>query len=449
MGSEILIIILFIIAFALIKQNHKVLVFLSLLSIFADNFRIVVGPSLLLANFIGFLIIPIIIKDYRIFSVVKQLYKPLWLEFFYLLILGLIFGFLIPWESINSDYRMWTQRAQGRTIITILRLLNEIVLSYYIVWCFIKGKINLKFIIISICYISSFSLIIGLIDFMFGYRFKETFLYIVPELKDRFLGLNGEPKMFGRNSALAYSIIFSYYLTVNKEKKLIIYIVINAFGVFLSLSASAIILFLFLNLAILYNKFNFKYMVLIFVLLSFIYISLQNQQFFRETTVSKIEKAVYGSDNNVIPNEPQLFKRFDVFDRLALVFLYVNPVYALIGTGPNLISIPASKYIHSLPEYSTFASRGGIDSVPNVLINNVIARSGLVGIILFSLFFIKLYKFSKNDLTGFSTCLVFISLIFNMVYFSIVLSLLTGLIVGIIYIQKKRQLYIFSLKMKN
>lgn len=436
MGSIILTLVLLIIAFALIKQNHKLLIFLSLLSIFADNFRIVVGPSLLLANLIGFLIIPVILKDYNVFSFVKKYYKPLWIEFFYLLVLGLIFGFFIPWESMDSGYRMWTQKAQGRTIITILRLFNEIVLSYYIVWCFVREKINLKYIIISICYISAFSLIIGYFDYLLGYKFKETYLYIVPELKDRFLGLNGEPKMFGRNSALAYSIILSYYLTVKKEKKLIIFIVLNALGVASSFSASSIILFLLLNIVIYFDKLNVKYILFSSILFSVIYITLQNQHFFKETTAYKIEKAIYGSDNEVIPNEPQLFKRFDVFDRLALVFLYENPVYALIGTGPNLISIPASKYVNSLSEYSTFASRGGIDSVPNVLINNVIARSGLLGILLFSLFFIKLHKLSKYDITGFSTSLVFISLVFNMIYFSIVLLFLAGLIIGILFSQK-------------
>ncbi|MDF2553872.1 MAG: hypothetical protein K0R77_3147 [Chryseobacterium sp.] len=431
MGSIVTFIVFIIIANALLKQRHKTLVFICVLSIFADNFRVNLGPSLLLANCIGFLMLPIVIKNSYLFRKINHLYRPLWLEFFYLILLGYIFGFLFPWETFNSDYRMWTQQASGRTVVTLFRLLNELIFSYYIVWCFITKKIDLKFIVYSIGYASVISSAVGFADYLIGYSFKASFFYMVPELSNRFLGLNGEPKMFGRNSALAYAILLLYYLTRGKDKKLVVFMVVNVIGVLISLSASSFILFLLLNAAVFFNKIKPVYVAFLFLLAPLSYVLVSSNPFFQENTQYKIEKAIMGGDAKVVPNEPQFFSRFDIFDRLGLVFLYENPIYAITGTGPNLISIPASTYVGSLPEYSTFAERGGIDSVPNIMINNVIARSGLLGVILFLFFYIRLFRFSKFDKTGFSKALVIISFIFNMVYFSIVCAFLTALIIGL------------------
>jgi hypothetical protein len=111
--------------------------------------------------------------------------------------------------------------------------------------------------------------------------------------------------------------------------------------------------------------------------------------------------------------------------------LYEHPIYAITGTGPNLISLPASKYVNTLPEYSTFAERGGVDSVPNVMINNIISRSGLLGILLYLLYFLRIYKLSRRDGSGFSTGLVIINLAFNMIYFSVVFCFITGIVVAL------------------
>ncbi|RZL06370.1 MAG: hypothetical protein EOO89_24500 [Pedobacter sp.] len=254
---------------------------------------------------------------------------------------------------------------------------------------------------------------------------------MVPELADRFLGLNGEPKMYGRNSALAYAIILLYYLRVEKSNRLVFFIIVNILGVILSLSASTIILFAFLSIYILFISGKIKGVLVILAVTPIAYFILSSSTFFVEVTKSKIEKALLGVNNEIIPGEPKFFTRFDVFDRLALVYLYENPQYIITGVGPNLISLPASQYVNSLPEYTTFAERGGIDSVPNVMVNNVLARSGLIGVLMYIFFFKRLYRLSLRDKTGFSKGLVVISIAFNMVYFSVVLCFITGIVVAI------------------
>ncbi len=83
------------------------------------------------------------------------------------------------------------------------------------------------------------------------------------------------------------------------------------------------------------------------------------------------------------------FSHFEIFDRAALNFLYFNKDYIITGTGPNLISIPSSKY---LTETNSKEYEDRIDSAPHSFIINLLARSGLIGLFLWLLFFFKLAK---------------------------------------------------------
>ena len=445
MNIYVTIFFLILIFVAAISKNHKFLVFLAILSVFADNFRINIGPSLLLINIIAFVELPFIIKyftnqnlktEVRTF---KILINPIWINFLYLLLLGLFFGFLNPWKD-DSNYRIWTQTAQGRTLITIVRYLSEILIAIYFFILIVTKRISLKSIIYTIGVTTFISFVIGIIDYNLGYIFKERFFYMFSELSNRFLALNGEPKMYGRNSALAYIILLFYYLKYEKSRLLLLFIFINLVGVILSLSASSFILFILFNLYLLLTRRNIKVTIFASLMLFVLFLTVQKNVFFVDITKGKIDQALFGvstPDNSFIEN---FILRFDIFDHLALLFLYEHPFYLLTGVGPNLISIPASQYVSNFAQYATFAERGGIDSVPNVMLNNVIASSGVVGVILYIIFYVKIYKFaSRFDKHGFCKNIVIINLIFNMVYFSVVMLFLSGILIGIIALNAKNK----------
>lgn len=430
-----------IIIVSILNKKHNNLFLLSILSVFSDIFHFEFGASVLLINFIGFLIIPLVLNVY-----VKQYYsgfgkrvsiifRPLFLNLFYLIILGVIFGFLIPWSD-ETIYRSWAQRPQGRTIVTLIRYSNELFVLLYVIWVISTNRVSLKFIINTIGWMTFISFIVGVVEFSFGPIIRSLIQDDPRILTSRFLGLCGEPKIFGRNSALSYIILIMYYIKIERNKKLLFFILISAIGVILSLSASAFIMFALFNMYILFEQRKFKYVFLSIIIFTSGSFALNNVEQLNPTKY-KIEKALTGTDEfKTNTSEDSIWKstisRFDIFDHLALLFLIENPSYIITGTGPNLISIPASKNVADYARYRTYAEIGGIDSVPNVMFNNVLSSSGIIGVLLYIIFFKRLYAYSKYDSNNYGKDLVVIALIFNMIFFSVVLLFLTGIVIGIV-----------------
>lgn len=441
MNIVLTIFFILLILFSIVEKNHKILFSLVILAVFTDVFTLELGSVVHLSNIVGFVMLPLIIRFYTkgrfayITRKVTSIFKPLWLNFFYLIVLGYIFGFLIPWEN-TGGYRTWSQQASGRTIVTLVRLFNEFCIALYIIWAILTEKVNIKFIVMVIGCVTFASFLVGIIEYGSGFPIIRSLIQETPKiLSERFLGLCGEPKSFGRNAALAYIITLAYYLKVEKKKIFLFFIIINVITVILSLSASTFILFIMFNVYMLISS-KKLHLLFLYVPLFFVgYFVVSSNPMF-EVTKNKMDKAIFGSDNisNYSDNTSgamSIVSRFDIFDHLAYVFLINNPQYIVTGTGPNLISLPASRYVGDYIQYSTYAEVGGIDSVPNVMFNNVLAASGIIGIILFVIFFLRLYMFSKNDKSGFSSNLVVITIVFCMVYFNIVFLFLIGIIVGI------------------
>lgn len=438
MNQILSIVFIIICTISAITKNHKVNVFLSIFSIVCDTFYLNYGGlNFLLIYFIAYLNIPtLLVNKIFINKEFNRLIKYFRLEFLYLILLGLVFGFLIPWED-KTGTRLWNQTAEGRTIVQLFRLLSEFIVLYYIAFLIQSKKIDLKFIVVSFAVSSLISFWVGFIDYFLGYSLKNAMFDLGHFESIRFLGLNGEPKALGRAGAISYAIIL-LYIKYSREKSflLIFSLITNIFAVVLSSSASSYILFALLNLIIFLN-YRAKDILLAGIVVTglfFTYNFLQSNDYLQDQTNNKVKKALFGSEENWISNEPSLFKRFDIFDRLALIFLWENPIYAFTGVGPNLISIPMSKYI---PESSTFYILGRVDSVPNVMFNNILSRSGIVGIFLFLMGILKFLNHSRTNLPNFYTKLFIAILIFNIVYLNVTLYFIIGILTGSLTLRKK------------
>ena len=91
--------------------------------------------------------------------------------------------------------------------------------------------------------------------------------------------------------------------------------------------------------------------------------------------------------------EPEVFTRFEVFDRAALNFFYNNPKHLILGTGPNLISIPSSEY---LDRSGIVTFDGMIVGVPGFGIINLLSRSGLIGLFFYFFTYLKIQKILRK-----------------------------------------------------
>lgn len=394
----------------------------------ADNFRLSVGPSLLLINIIGFMLIPTMINNNILFQKkILSKISPIIFEFVFLIFLGLLFGYIMPWEDLTGD-RLWTQQAEGRTIITLIRLLNEFIIFVYIAWTIINNKTTIEKIVYYFAITSIISFWIGFIDYFIDYSIKANLFYISDNIMGRFVGLNGEPKLLGRQGALAYGLITLFYFHVKKDKLLLFAIFTNILAVILSSSASGLVLFVFINLILilsLRSTVNRTMFISIIGIIVFLFFSLK--PLLRSDTFDKVETALFGSELQWVENEPYIFTRFDIFDRLALIYLWQNPQYIIFGTGPNLVSIPASK---NIPESSFFYEDSRIDSVPNVMFNNILARSGIIGIFLFLIGLLQIYVSIKRSIPTIYKNILIITLAYSMVYFNITFLFLLGVVIG-------------------
>jgi hypothetical protein len=83
----------------------------------------------------------------------------------------------------------------------------------------------------------------------------------------------------------------------------------------------------------------------------------------------------------------ELVFRVEVFDAVALLFLAANPVYILFGTGPGLISIPATPFLPVSSYYEIFRA-AGINSPPSMGGLLELSNGGLIGVFLWTAFFV-------------------------------------------------------------
>lgn len=393
-GSIIIFIFLFIFLF---RKNEKGLLVIIVISLLNDLFELSIISKIKIYHLVGLLYsVKVIVYWIKNSGKIKEILKPLIIEYYYLIVLGVIFGFLLPWEGNYDHLRTWSQQAQGRTIVQLIRLFSEFCLLFLIFYWIDSKKITINYIsnIISIVIILSVS--IAIIDSLLDYKIRSSLFGDARIIHERFIGLCGEPRYFGRicSFCLLYLIIVKH---ISISKYVNWGILFSSIGIILSLSASTYVFTIIWMLIFCYYKtlkFNPLYFVVLLIVLFFLKNSFNEQLSSTGKKMNIVLNVNDGNKEDKIDNyEPDIFGRFEVFDRAALNFLYRNPEYIIIGVGPNLISIPSSPY-KTRSIYEIYGEN--LDSVPHSFIINLLARSGLIGIYLWILFFFKVIFKLKN-----------------------------------------------------
>jgi len=345
------------------------------------------GVDLLIVNFVG---------DIRPMEAVGLLYLPSALFFLdrviavpmgkFLIVsvvllggLGLLFGYLLPWPD-TTGVRPWNQQSQGRSLIYMANTLATVSIVIYIGRQVARGfdvwRI-MRYLVIGSSVVSAGVIVQAIIGFDY-YGYVEYGGGPVPDL-GRLRGLSAEPRTAGQYIALGLLVML---LTRAPVKYPRLVLALHATALLLTVSTSAmLILFVGLIFSVLKSTKAMKTVVsaaVVSIGSGLIIRSLMPHWFtFWEDMVRKrlLDPDPYARATSLTE---EVAMRLEVFDGSAFLFFVEHPAYLLFGTGPGLISLPASSHIPRGTAALTYGDR--IDSVPHMGLMLEVSNAGLLGL---------------------------------------------------------------------
>lgn len=426
-----------IILLLVLSKNWNKLVLLALFSLngslFYFNFF---GTRILFIHIISFLtlVYTCVIFRKRIILLLSGIY----VEFIILFFLAFYYSLINPWQTPSN---VWSEKPIGRSIVALSRFFMEISTVFFFCFTIWKNKVSVNTILNMLSAIVILNSLIAFLDWQSGKYFISKFFFDWNDIgwdlvSTRILGFSNEPRIFGRLMVFSWFILFYFNSAGFKIKYIKISLFIGFLLLIITLSFSSYILFsiLFLTSILINLKFNIKNILIIFSLIVLTFIVINLPEFDALSDIYyKVEMISSGRIIQQMEGEPLFFTRFELFDRVALNHLYNNPINFITGTGPNLISIPASKYMDKSGQLNFGET---INMIPGVGIINLISRSGLIGLSLFSISFFKLANKLKE--TSYSK-LVGLNII-NFLGFLIVSTpafyFINGILLGLIFKEK-------------
>ncbi|MFA5343053.1 MAG: hypothetical protein WC381_03720 [Kiritimatiellia bacterium] len=305
--------------------------------------------------------------------------RTLIIQYVYLVLLGVVFGFILPWPGGGYD-RAFNQLAHGRTVIYLIRTAADISLAFFVARQIIKwprpDKV-LRYILAG----TSAAALAAILEFMTRIDWYGMITGLrALELEYRMRGFNYEPRGLGLMTAQGMLLAV---LLFSRRRLWRSYglIVINAVGLFLSGSTSALVAAVagasaFLLLGRRARLFIVGIvMVGALILIPIINLRTDYIRTFQENLTYRLTTARFSeSPSNVFE---ELAFRMEIYDGPALLFLVSNPIYLVIGTGPGLIPLPATAYIPSSADNSWI--NAGLNCPPMMGGLLEISNGGIVG----------------------------------------------------------------------
>jgi hypothetical protein len=355
-------------------------------TMFVQIFDTTIVTNLPTGRIVGLLYLPVAFAQAREWLKLKPV-KAWTINFIYLLILAAAFGWLWPWPDITM-MRPFTLTAEGRAIIYPVRLISDVSLAIFIANQ-LRQPGALYYVGRALVVGSTITAFAGLI-----YLFTQTDVYYsltgIGEqglLIARARGLSVEPRALGLGCAYGIIILligrkrlFSFWLALLPINLLALLITYSASS-FVLLGVGALTAWLFFS--------NRERGVVIMTLMLAMVITAGAVIYMPQRVQYAVDTLQFRLDPNyklsgIPPGDfgQEIAYRLDVFDASALLFLLDQPLYALIGTGPGLVSLPASYYVPPGLYSFIWTAEVGINSLPFHGLLLEVSNSGLPGLIL-------------------------------------------------------------------
>ncbi len=381
----ILLILAIVIPFVLLRTKRRQL----LLYWVCFTFGVQIFDTVLLTNLpagriVGILYLPQAISQLREWAKLPPV-KAWLISYGWLLILGLMFGFIWIWPDTTFN-RPFTLTAPGRTIIYSARLIADLSLAIFFAEEILRENSLLR-IGRALVAGSTFSAVVGLFQFIS----KIDLYFIITGLGEQVLylgrprGLVGEPRALGL--ACAYGVMI---LLIGRRKISLLWpvlLLINLVSLLNTYSASSLALFavgIVISWLFFSNRERLIMVGIVSVAATIIFLSYvfapDQFSFAIETLRLRFDPDVKLAGVPPGTFGQEIAYRLDVFDACAMLFLLDQPLYALIGTGPGLVSLPASEYVPPGLYSLIWTPELGINSPPYHGVLLEISNGGLIGI---------------------------------------------------------------------
>lgn len=345
----LLVIALIIPLYLMWTKRHRFLLSCVCFSFFVQVFDTAILINLPVGRIVGLLYLPQAISQLRHWAKLGPV--KAWLASYgWLLVLGLCFGFIWPWPDTTYN-RPFTLAAQGKTIIYSARLLMDLSLAIFFAVEILRAR-SLWWIGRAIVAGSTVSAIAGL----FQFATNIDLYYIITGLGEQILNLGRVRGLVGEPRALGLSCTYGIMtLLIGRNRIFTLWIVLlllNLTALLLTYSASSMVLF-GVGIIVSWLFFSNRERLIIagaacltatIIFLASVFapnqfklaIETLSLRFDPDIKLAGIPPGTFGQE---------IAYRLDVFDASALLFMLDQPLYALVGTGPGLVPLPASEYV--------------------------------------------------------------------------------------------------------
>lgn len=399
MINQLGVLLLPIFYFLIRNEYRKTLLFLTLLSLTCNLFVISFGGiNVRYAQAISLMIISLKPHELKI----NRIHYFILAELLLLIVTVFYFSFVSPWDSVFIDRLPMVQKPNIKGFIGLVRISLD--LSLLLSAQYFKSVLPVK--------AAKYVMVILAIQLIYGFIVPlipavDNLIFHSPPFGERLRGLNHEPRSVARNAFNALLLILIVGKNIPWKK------VLTAVStIVLSFSLSTFLgIIVSVSISIIAHIRSKKVLVrsVLFAALCALVIVLPK---FQRITREKFNRVILESSLN----NSSLSLEF--YDMAFIQFMSENTQYIWLGVGPNLINLAYEKY--AIQEWKMSDPTYYVSTGPVTSVFRLVARSGLLGLILHIALYYVWYRNQRNSAMWHLTLFIFFLVIYEPWFYFII-----------------------------
>ena len=363
--------------FAYFTRRSQLLLTVIIGSAFTDAFNLFVG----LSQFDTSAMIGVVMLLHRraVSSTFFRRLGPVFLVLVLPIVVGFYFVTVAPFDDSYETYRAATQQLTYKYVIQVLRS-PEILFATYAAYVALAAFRDPRAALLkSFGYLVALLVVATAVDFGTDNALKQ--LLFERTTDDRVTGLSLEPRELAREMGLLLITLVTVYRGRRPTTRLVVVGAVAAVLMLGTYSVSGLGTTFLVLLGYLIYRYPLDYrtylvpVAVLAVGATAITGSEAVRTHIKIRTLDKLETSLL----NYVPEAPVWVSGLEVFDGAAVAFFYNHPEYLALGTGPNLVNIPASVYVS---QYQRLIFPYGLVSTPHMGLIKMVSNGGIVYVLL-------------------------------------------------------------------